>query len=237
MTRQPRPVAPLRRRIATLLLTTLAAAACTPLAPPPTPALPQPRAVAVEYGHVVHFETDRAALTADEARGIRAFLDTLPRDRRLMARIVGHADQRASSAHNHNLSARRAAAVAEVVRAAGYAPAAVTTVAVGESFSTAAPGNRRGLARDRQVEILLRGDEIVLPGCPDWSRDPGFDPLNLPLSNLGCANAVNFGLMVADPADLRFGHPTAPADGVREAEAVTRYRSDKVRPLDAEVIQ
>jgi pilus assembly protein CpaD len=235
MTRQPRPATPLRRRVAALLRPTVAA--CTPLEPPPTPALPQPRAVAVEYGHVVHFATDQATLAAGEALEIRSFLDALPRDRRLTARIVGHADQRASSAHNQELSVRRAAAVAEVVRAAGYGSAAVTTVAVGESMAAASPQDGRGLARDRQVEILLRGEEIVLPGCPDWSRDPGFDPLNLPLSNLGCANAVNLGLMVADPADLRFGYPTAPADGVREAEAITRYRSDKVRPLDAEIIQ
>jgi type IV pilus biogenesis protein CpaD/CtpE len=37
--------------------------------------------------------------------------------------------------------------------------------------------------------------------------------------------------MVADPADLAEGRPLGPADGVREAEAVVRYRTDKVRPL------
>ena len=59
-----------------------------------------------------------------------------------------------------------------------------------------------------------RGDcvdrEVILPGCPDWSRDPGFDPRNLPLSNLGCANAYNLGLMVADPGDLAPRRPTSP---------------------------
>jgi pilus assembly protein CpaD len=57
------------------------------------------------------------------------------------------------------------------------------------------------------------------------------------LSNLGCANAVNLGLMVADPADLVTGAPTAPADATREAEAIVRYRTDKVRQLDPEALQ
>ena len=78
---------------------------------------------------------------------------------------------------------------------------------------------------------------MVLPGCPDWTRDPGYDPLNLPLSNLGCANAVNLGLMVADPGDLATTLPTSPADGTREAEAIARYRTDKVKQLEADIIQ
>ena len=57
------------------------------------------------------------------------------------------------------------------------------------------------------------------------------------MSNLGCANAVNLGLMVADPNDLAMGTPTAPADAAREAEAIVRYRTDKVKALDAEVFQ
>jgi type IV pilus biogenesis protein CpaD/CtpE len=43
--------------------------------------------------------------------------------------------------------------------------------------------------------------------------------------------------MVADPADLVTGAPTAPADATREAEAIVRYRTDKVRQLDPEALQ
>ena len=55
----------------------------------------------------------------------------------------------------------------------------------------------------------------------------------MPLSNLGCANAVNLGLMIAEPADLTRGRPLGTADGIREAEAVVRYRTDKVKELKA----
>lgn len=213
------------------------AAACAPLEPPPQPALPQPQTVAVEYGHRVAFATDRAELSRGEAARLQRFLAALPPDRHLSARIVGHADQRASAAHNDALSARRAQSVATVLRSAGIDPVSITLVPLGERLATAPAGDGAGLARDRQLEVLVATADVVLPGCPDWSRDPGYDPRNEAMSNLGCANAVNLGLMVADPNDLAMGTPTASADAAREAEAIVRYRTDKVKALEAEVFQ
>ena len=212
-------------------------AACAPLEPPPQPALPQARTVPVEYGHRVAFKTDRAELSPGEAARLRRFLAELPAGRSLSARVVGHADQRAGGRHNDLLSARRAGTVAAALRSAGVDPVSITLVPMGERLAGAAVDDAPGLARDRQLEVLVATAEIVLPGCPDWSSDPGYDPRNEPLSNLGCANAVNLGLMVADPADLVTGAPTAPADATREAEAIVRYRTDKVRPLDPEALQ
>jgi pilus biogenesis lipoprotein CpaD len=218
-----------------LLITTLAA--CSSLDPPPSRPLPQPRLAAVESAHTVLFATDRAVLSETEARSLDAFLSTLPDGRRSSARVIGHADQRAGTAHNLELSRRRAATVARTLREAGIGRVAVTVTAMGEAMATARPDDVAGLARDRQVEVLVASSEVVLPGCPDWTRDPGFDPLNLPLSNLGCANAVNLGLMIADPGDLATSLPTSPADGTREAEAIARYRTDKVKQLQADIIQ
>lgn len=222
-------------RLAALLLPSLAA--CTPIEPPPSVPLPQPRLAAVEFAHTVHFATDRWLHTEPEARALDAFLATLPGGRRASARVVGHADRRAGDGYNLELSRRRAATVARLLREAGIERVAVTVVAMGEAMATAPLGDRPGLARDRQVEVVIASEEVVLPGCPDWSRDPGYDPYNLPMSNLGCANAVNLGLMVADPGDLATTLPTAPADGTREAEAIARYRTDKVKELQADIIQ
>lgn len=222
-------------RVAALLLPSLAA--CTPIEPPPSGPLPQPRLASVEFTHTVRFATDRWLPTEPEARALDAFLATLPGGRRASARVVGHADRRASDAYNLELSRRRAATVARLLREGGIERVAVTIVAMGEAMATAPLGDRTGLARDRQVEVVIASEEVVLPGCPDWSRDPGYDPYNLPLSNLGCANAVNLGLMVADPADLATTLPTAPADGTREAEAIARYRTDKIKELQADIIQ
>jgi outer membrane protein OmpA-like peptidoglycan-associated protein len=234
MTRQQRHASVLGRAAAGLLVTLTA---CAHLQPPPARPLPQPRLAAVEHAHVVHFATDRAVLSEAEASALADFLATLPEGRRQSARVIGHADRRAGLAYNLELSRRRAATVASVVRNAGFDRVAVTVTAVGEAMATASPADAAGLARDRQVEVLIAADEVVLPGCPDWSREPGYDPLNLPLSNLGCANAVNLGLMVADPGDLATTLLTAPADGTREADAVARYRTDKVRQLEADIIQ
>ena len=43
--------------------------------------------------------------------------------------------------------------------------------------------------------------------------------------------------MVADPGDLATASATRAADGTREAEAIVRYRTDKVKPLEADIIQ
>jgi len=225
------------RRLPLALCLAAVAAACSPLDPPPVRPVPEALAVPVEYGHSVRFATDRAELSTSEAARLRRFVSTLPPDRRLAARIVGHADQRAGDAYNHSLSSRRAETVAAALRAMGIVPVSVSLIPMGEALATAAVDDPAGLARDRQLEVLVSATSVALPGCPDWSGDPGYDPRNEPLSNLGCANAFNLGLMVADPRDLSMGTPTAPADATREAEAVLRYRTDKVKQLDAEVFQ
>ncbi len=40
------------------------------------------------------------------------------------------------------------------------------------------------------------------PKCGDWSTNLAYEPMNLPYPNLGCAGQHNFGVMVANPADL-----------------------------------
>ena len=227
--------APPRHRAVLWLLPMMAA--CVPLEPPPSQPLPAPLLAPVELAHSVRFATDSASLSPREALDLERFLARLPAGTRQTARVIGHADRRASQSHNLDLSRRRAATVAQTLRLAGVDPVAVTIVPMGEAMAEAPTGDVAGMARDREVEVILAGAEIILPGCPDWRRDPGYDPLNLPLSNLGCANAVNLGLMVADPLDLAGTRVTAPADGTREADAIARYRSDKVKQLQADVIQ
>ena len=98
---------------------------------------------------------------------------------------------------------RAAAAVGHRARGATVSPRA-------RAMAAARLGRRAGLPATGRSRSWSRASEVVLPGCPDWSRDPGYDPRNLPLSNLGCANAFNLGLMVADPADLATTPPARP---------------------------
>ena len=147
-------------------------AACAPLEPPPQPALPQAQTVPVEYGHRVAFKTDRADLSPGEASRLRRFLAELPAGRNLSARVVGHADQRAGERHNDLLSARRAGSVAAALRSAGVDPVAITLVPMGERLAGAAVDDAPGLARDRQLEVLVATAETSCPAAPTGPATP-----------------------------------------------------------------
>ena len=52
---------------------------------------------------------------------------------------------------------------------------------MGETWPQPAIGDVRALARDRQVEVLVAGDEVRPARLPELDRAiPGYDPLNLP---------------------------------------------------------
>ena len=218
------------------LLTTLPA--CAPLEPlPPARPLPRPSAAAVEYRHVVHFQGDRADIAPSEAAALERFIATIPNSQVLSTRILAPAYSRAADAANAELSTRRTASVAKMLRSISATPVGPEIMPVLEINPIAQGATEHPWSANRRIVVAISGTEVILPGCPDWSRNPGFDPANLPLSNLGCANAYNLGLMVADPNDLSPHRSLGPSDGIREAESIARYRSDKIKQLQVEVIQ
>ena len=221
----------------TALALPLLLAACASFAPPPPPG--PPRQLSVERAEqtlTLYFATDIAQPSAEERGRLAAFLHGLDPQGRRTFRVSGHADDRASEAYNLDLSARRARAVAELIEDRGFAAGEITTMAFGER-APAYPGTSDSArSRNRRVDIAVDGWTVGVAGCPDWRRDPGDTAMNEPLGNLGCANLVNLGLMVADPAALLRGRPLGPADGTREAEAVVRYRTDKVKDLQEGLI-
>jgi pilus assembly protein CpaD len=83
------------------------------------------------------------------------------------------------------------------------------------------------------------GDEIVVfaqtvavlpPDCPGYNQPISLDYEWRPNTRFGCANAVNLGLMVANPNDLAQGRPVGPADAEPMAAGVARYRTDQTYP-------
>jgi type IV pilus biogenesis protein CpaD/CtpE len=187
-----------------------------------------------EKRHTVEFGTDEAIADAHEVKKLDTFLKSLPPSASF--KVFGRADERASDVYNIELSARRVHFVEQQIyqRLGGNTEASAT--ALGERSPIVPTDMEPGLSRNRSVEVIATVYEVQLPACPDWSRNLGFDPLNLPLSNLGCANAANLGLMIADPKDLVRGRSIGEADGAREAEAIVRYRADKVKALKHEVV-
>ena len=103
-------------------------------------------------------------------------------------------------------------------------PRANVTFAAGDdggTRSSAAAGVRLHLVR-----------YAVAPAeCPGWDDIQQNYLSNGPTMQLGCTNTRNLQLMVEDPHDLIVGRSLDPADGTREAGAVTRYQADKVKPL------
>jgi pilus assembly protein CpaD len=84
------------------------------------------------------------------------------------------------------------------------------------------------------VRVLVHRYIVVPPNCPDWRKPAHQDPSNTTSSNFGCTNAVNFGLMVANPRHMMEGDTLAPMDGERAAAAIKRYREGKEKELTKE---
>lgn len=82
------------------------------------------------------------------------------------------------------------------------------------------------------VRVVVNRYVVVPPNCPDWSKPGTSDYSNTPMSNLGCSNVSNLGLMVADPSELIQGRAAGPADATGSVLAIQRYRTGKITPLD-----
>lgn len=81
------------------------------------------------------------------------------------------------------------------------------------------------------VEVIVERYVVIPPSCADFSQPIGNSLQEFPHSNFGCADAVNFGMMVANPRDLIRGRPLGDSDGTVIAAGVARYRTDKVKEL------
>jgi pilus assembly protein CpaD len=188
-----------------------------------------------DYRHAVYFETDQARLDAAQKDRLLDFLRAAELGPGDTIYLEGHADERASDLYNLDLAARRAESVRRFLDDQGVGAVGVRQIAYGERAPAAPGSTAEAWQQNRRVEVVIERYVVVLPPCPDWSRQSGTDFANLPHSNFGCATQTNLGLMVAEPRDLVRGRPLAPADGVREAEAIARYRAGETTELKQEV--
>ncbi len=101
------------------------------------------------------FAVDSATLRPDLQADLRTLADNLNRYRDTDIRVVGHTDNTGTAAYNQQLSERRAASVAAVLRNAGVAPGRVSTAGRGMSEPVASNATPEGRARNRRVEIFI----------------------------------------------------------------------------------
>ncbi|MGH6929147.1 MAG: CpaD family pilus assembly lipoprotein [Dongiaceae bacterium] len=84
-----------------------------------------------------------------------------------------------------------------------------------------------------EVVVFAQTVAVLPPDCPGYNAPITLDYEWRPATRLGCANAVNLGLMVANPGDLAQGRPVSPADGEAMALGIQRYRTGQTYPSGA----
>ncbi|HXP13309.1 MAG TPA: CpaD family pilus assembly lipoprotein [Stellaceae bacterium] len=156
--------------------------------------------------HLVYFDNGSAMLSPAEIDGLRAFLGE--------GRVT-RIDSITVQAGDSQLGSARASRVSDALSNLGYT-------------HVVAPSSQPG---DDAVAVVVKRLAALPPACPDWAQIGQYDPHNLPMKNLGCANATNLFLMVADPRDLVSGRLLGPADGEEAVRSVDNYRAGKLDSL------
>jgi pilus assembly protein CpaD len=78
------------------------------------------------------------------------------------------------------------------------------------------------------------GHDVIGPDCTTMKRHSLLLDAGLPRQSVawGCATYTNLAAQIARPADIVAPVPMGPSDGAVAANAVLRYQTDKVTPLD-----
>ncbi|WP_337186813.1 OmpA family protein [Phenylobacterium sp.] len=135
------------------VLTTAGLAACA-TGPSGRAAIETPTATCREVTIPIYFEPNEAEVTP-EGRGVLAAETRAVRGCRIEGvRVVGLADAVGDPAANLELSKRRAASVAEAIKAAGLPDAEFEMAAAGQADSISSDGQLRPLRR--RADVTLR---------------------------------------------------------------------------------
>ena len=101
------------------------------------------------------FATDSASVQGSIQNDLYTVADNLNRYPNTRVEVVGHTDNTGSAAYNQDLSERRAAAVASILRSAGVSGGRIASYGRGESMPVASNLTADGQAQNRRVEILI----------------------------------------------------------------------------------
>ena len=121
------------------------------------PALPSPQDFKEAAGlRDVHFEFDRAALRAEDARILEANARWLVAHPGTLILIEGHADARGTSEYNLALGENRARVTREQLVARGVAASRITLVSYGEERPTCRESSEACWAHNRRAHFLVK---------------------------------------------------------------------------------
>jgi outer membrane protein OmpA-like peptidoglycan-associated protein len=105
----------------------------------------------------ITFDFARAEVRYEFMTHLRGLAQTLTRYPGTSIMIVGHADAIGSDAYNQVLSERRAFSVGDILRRYGVDYGRIATSGRGEMEPIASNGDEWGRARNRRVEISVKG--------------------------------------------------------------------------------
>lgn len=102
------------------------------------------------------FATDSTAVNADLTRELGIVAQNLLHYPDSRIEVVGHTDNTGTASYNQDLSQRRAAAVASILRDDGVPSARIIAYGRGEDMPVTTNLTPEGRAQNRRVEILIR---------------------------------------------------------------------------------
>jgi outer membrane protein OmpA-like peptidoglycan-associated protein len=102
------------------------------------------------------FAVDSASVRPDLAGDLQAVAASLLKYPNSRVEVIGHTDNTGTAAYNQDLSQRRAAAVAAVLRGSGVPAARLAALGRGEDAPVASNLTPEGRAQNRRVEIIIR---------------------------------------------------------------------------------
>lgn len=116
------------------------------------------RGMIITFGDLL-FGTDLARLNADGLRTAQKLANVLQQNPQRNVLVEGFADSTGSSAHNQELSERRATAVRGALEDVGVARSRIAIRGYGETYPVAANDTGANRQLNRRVEIVLSGED------------------------------------------------------------------------------
>jgi outer membrane protein OmpA-like peptidoglycan-associated protein len=120
------------------------------------------RGMIVTIGDVL-FDTDRAELNANGVATVRKLAEVMAQNPDRTVLVEGFTDSTGSTAHNKDLSERRAASVAQALTGLGVPRERVAMRGYGEGYPVAANDTAANRQRNRRVEIVLSNEGAAIP--------------------------------------------------------------------------
>jgi outer membrane protein OmpA-like peptidoglycan-associated protein len=116
----------------------------------------------VTIGDVL-FATDRAELTPNGMATVRKLADVMMQNPDRSVLVEGFTDSTGSTAHNQDLSERRAASVAQALTGLGVPRERVAMRGYGEAYPVASNDSASSRQMNRRVEIVLSNEGAPIP--------------------------------------------------------------------------